>query len=190
MKALKDLLSGDLYNKVVTELGDKANNLIVGNKGEWIPKQRFDDVSNQVKDYKKQVEDRDKQLSDLQTKTKGNEELTKTIEELKAANEKASKEYQEQLTNTRRDYAVETAIRGAGVRDDNAFKGVKSLLDVSKIKYENDTFTGIEDQVKAIKESSPYFFEPATPPAPTRAGNPISPKPNAQDEFAEFRKVR
>ena len=39
----------------------KANHIFFG-EGDFIPKGRFDEVNNQVKDYKTQVTDRDKQL--------------------------------------------------------------------------------------------------------------------------------
>lgn len=184
---LKELLSEDLYKQVAESLGEKADKLFVG-EGEFIPKQRFDEVNSQVKDYKTQVEERDKQLSEIQQKVKGNEELSAELEKVRTNNKNLEQEYQNKLIETRRNFAIESAIRSAGVRNDKALKAVKALLDQEKIKFEEDTFKGIDEQVKELKESESYLFEAATP-APGRSGlQPADPpQPNP---YASYQKIR
>lgn len=53
MEELKKLLGEELYNQLVAKLGDKKIDIV--NDGRWIPKEKFDQVNGQVKDFKQQV---------------------------------------------------------------------------------------------------------------------------------------
>lgn len=54
---IKEILGEELYSKVNEKLGDKKIDVI--NNGQWIPKNKFDDVIEQKNQYKKQLEEID-----------------------------------------------------------------------------------------------------------------------------------
>ena len=59
--ALKQLVGEDVYKQhIEPKLG--AEKKYFFGEGEFIPKGRFDEVNNQVKDLKTQITERDKQL--------------------------------------------------------------------------------------------------------------------------------
>ena len=60
----------------ISNRSSKKVQIIFFGEGEFIPKSRFDEVNNQVKDHKNQIAERDKQLEELKKFAKGNEELT------------------------------------------------------------------------------------------------------------------
>jgi hypothetical protein len=142
-----------------TKLGDKAKTLFIG-EGEFIPKSRFDEINNQVKDYKAQVTDRDTQIATLSKSVKGNEELTKQIADLQAQNTKATQDYEAQLHARDLEYGINTELLKANVK--NA-KAVKALLDSSKISVKDGTVTGLSEQIEAIKKSDSYLFNDTDP---------------------------
>lgn len=38
-------------------------------------------------------------------------------------------------------------------------KAIKALLDMEAIKYENDNLVGLDEQLKALRESDSYLFK-------------------------------
>ncbi len=55
-----------------------------------------------------------------------------------------------------RDYALGQALKDAQVRSP---KAVMALLDISLIRLEEGKLTGLDEQLKRIKEECPYLFE-------------------------------
>ena len=150
---LRELL-GDLYTEeIAAKIGDKQ--LAVVNDGSWIPRAKLNEVSNEVKELKKQLEDRDRQLKDLEGKAAGNEELKTALQEAQEANKKAAEEWQAKMAQMQLDFAIEKALATAKAK--NA-KAVKALLDLEKVKLDGEQLLGLDDQLKAIKESDPYLF--------------------------------
>lgn len=152
---LKELLGEDLYNQVTEKVGDDHKIAIVSN-GNWIPKDKFDSKNNEVKELKKQLAERDDQLDQLKTKAAGHEDLTNQINELKELNAKTTKEYQEKLEQQAFDFALERSLNKAKAKNP---KAVRALLETENIKLDGDKLIGLDDQLKAIKESDPYLFE-------------------------------
>lgn len=124
----------------------------------YIPKERFDEVNNSVKELKKQIEERDKQLKELGEKSKGNEELTKQIKELQDANEKAKKEYEGKLLNMALDNAINKKLTESKAKHADLLAG---KFDKSKLKLKDDgTVEGLEEQFKTISETYKDLFSP------------------------------
>ncbi|MBC2579986.1 phage scaffolding protein [Clostridium sp. DJ247] len=123
----------------------------------YVKKEKFDQIDSERKDYKKQLSDRDKQLEDLKVKAQGNETLTAEIEKLKADNAKISSDYEAKINQINFDSKFEKAL--SDYKPKNS-KALKALLDMEKVKLDGDTFLGLEEQLKALKESDAYLFEP------------------------------
>lgn len=152
---LKELLGEDLYNQVMAKLGDK-NKIVIVSDGNWIPKEKFNEVNEARKQAEEALKERDKQLADLKKAAEGNEELRKQIEQLQAENKAKEQEYQDKL----RDMAVTTAIKLAVAGQVHDPDLVAGLLDKSKIEVdENGNIkAGLEDQIKALRESKAFLF--------------------------------
>jgi hypothetical protein len=124
----------------------------------FIPKHRFDEVNTTKKDLESQIADRDKQLEELKKNNKDNEELQNTIKQLQESNKAAQEEYQANLSKIKLDNAIDIALNGAKAKN---IKAVKALLDMDKVKLENETLSGLEEQLKALQEAedSKFLFE-------------------------------
>jgi hypothetical protein len=154
MPDLKELLGEELHEQVKPKLGD--NHLLIDkSEGEWLPKDRFNEKNDEVKDLKKQLKDRDAQLDDLKTKAAGNEELTKQINDLTEQNKTTAQEYQDKLDKQAFDFALERSLSKEKAKNP---KAVKALLDTESIKLDGDKLLGLEDQLKELKESDAYLF--------------------------------
>lgn len=169
---LKELLGEELYNKVKEKLGDKK---IMIDDGNFIPKARFDEVNEQKNEYKKMVDERDKQLEQLKEKAKGHDELTAKLTELEAQNKQTKEEYESKMAELKKNTAIDLALAKQKAKN---VKAVKALLDMEKVSLDGDNIIGLEEQLKALKESDPYLFGDAKPkvgdgsnPPPTGDGN-------------------
>lgn len=138
---------------------DQENVLIVDSKKtpQYIEKTELDNANKSIKDYKKQLKDRDDQLTTLQDKVKDNETITNEIAELRKKNEDTTKKYEAELSSLRFESSFEKAVGAYKTKNP---KALRALLDMEKVKLIDDgSFIGLDEQVKALKESDPYLFE-------------------------------
>lgn len=151
---LKELLGEALFNQVNEKLGDKK--LAIVNDGNWFPKSKFDEVNEAKKQLESDLMNRDQQLTDLKKSVGDNEDLKKQIEQLQTDNKKKDEEYQTKL----KDMSVTTAIKLAVASEVHDPDLLLSILDKSKIEIdENGNIkTGLDDQVKSLRESKAFLF--------------------------------
>ena len=121
----------------------------------FIPKDKYNEVAEAKKKLEKDIQDRDKQLEDLKNAAGSNEELKAQIEQLQSENQKAAEEWQAKMAQMQLDFAIEKALAAAKAKNQ---KAVKALLDLEKVKLDGEQILGLDDQLKAIKESDPYLF--------------------------------
>lgn len=125
----------------------------------YVPKTRFDEVNNTKKELEKTVKERDTQLETLKKSTGDNEELKKQIETLQADNKKKDDDYQAQIKELQISNAIKLAIADKAQDADL----VASLFDKSKLILGDDgKITGLEEQLKVIKEGKPFLFKEDT----------------------------
>lgn len=125
---------------------------------------KVDGLETQIEDYKQQLSDRDTQLEEL--KKVDAEGMQAKIDELQQTNETQKTEYEQKLQQKEFDHKLENTLSNAKVKNT---KAVKALLDMDTIKLDGDNLKGLDDQLKALKESDAYLFEqeePAEPPKP------------------------
>lgn len=140
------------------ELGlteEQANKVIEG-YGIMIPKSRLDDKIAELQTANDTIAARDKQIKDLGKAAGDNEELKKQIADLTVANKKAAEEHEAALQKVHYDTALEKALTGAKARNR---KALTALLDLDKVKLEGESLTGLDEQLKALRESDAYLFE-------------------------------
>jgi hypothetical protein len=121
----------------------------------FIPKDKYNEVAEAKKKLEADLQGRDAQLEQLKSAAGNSEELKAQIEQLQAENQKAAEEWQAKMAQMQLDFAIERALAAAKAK--NA-KAVKALLDMEKVKLDGEQLLGLEDQLKAIKESDPYLF--------------------------------
>lgn len=155
MAKLKEIL-GEAFNALSEELRNKYKETDLVDSSEYVPKDRFTQVNKEKNDYKNQITDRDKQLEDLKEKAKGNEELTTEIQKLKDANAQTTTDYEAKIKQMEFDTKFDNALSGYNPQN---VKAVKALLDMEKVKLDGDTILGLEEQIKALKESDSYLFK-------------------------------
>jgi hypothetical protein len=121
----------------------------------FIPKDKYNEVAEAKKKLETDIQDRDNQLEQLKNAAGNSEELKAQIEQLQADNKKASEEWQAKMAQMQLDFAIDKALTAAKAKNP---KAVKALLDLEKVKLDGDKLLGLDDQLKAIKESDAYLF--------------------------------
>lgn len=150
---LKPYLGDELYTQVSDKLSS-ATGLTLANiaDGSYIPKAKYDDERNKVKTLNAQVGTLTTQL----------EEAQKSAGDTAALNDKIVKLMQDvsdrdtKLANIGTDYSIKDALRAAKARDVDI---VFNLLDRSKITSKDGKLNGVDEQIKAIRESKGFLFE-------------------------------
>ena len=130
----------------------------------FIPKARFDEVNNAKKQAEKDLSERDMQLETLKNSTGDIETLKNTIKQLQDENKASKEQYEANISKIKLDNAIDNALGNAKAKNSRA---VRALLDMEKIKFENETLSGLDEQLKALKEAedSKFLFEEIKEPA-------------------------
>jgi phage minor structural protein GP20 len=155
----------DLLKLGLTE--EQAEKVLLANteqlKG-FIPKARFDEVNNAKKQAEKDLSERDKQLETLKNSTGDVETLKNTIKQLQDENKASKEQYEAKISKIKLDNAIDNALGNAKAKNSRA---VRALLDMEKIKFENETLSGLDEQLKSLKEAedSKFLFEEVKEPA-------------------------
>ena len=142
-------LSEDQADKVIQAHADSIN-------GKFIPKSRFDEVNEQLKDVKGQVTERDTQIAGLKKFQGSADELKTKVTELQQANAKASEEYAAKLASVQKTYAVRSAI-GTDAQDPDL---LLKLIDMDSVSITGDgKALGVSEQIDALHKDRPYLFK-------------------------------
>lgn len=162
---LKQLLGEELFSQVEAKLEGKK---IMIDDGNFIPKSRFNEVNDAKKDLIKKLAEKDEQFNEISKKYSENKDLASELEKLK--NEKAEliEKYENWKKEKEFNYALDGALNSAKCKNT---KALKALLDMENIKYQDNKFEGLEEQLKALKESDSYLFEATTPSNTGGVGN-------------------
>ena len=148
-KLIKLGLTDELAQKVIDNFGDVID-------GEYIPKQRFNEVNNELKSAKDTIKERDTQLEKLQNDNDSNEYLKKQIADLNKANADAAKEAENRLNAERKSNAVKLELSGKVHNVSVAM----SLLKMDDIVMTDDgkVKSGLNEQLKDLQKSDSYLF--------------------------------
>jgi len=143
--------------------------------GAYVPKSRFNEVNEEKNTLKAAVEGRDKQLEALKKATGDTDALKAQIKQLQDKN-KADAEASDAKF---RELRLSSAIKLAVAQDAQDADIVAGLIDKSKIILgEDGKVTGLEEQVKSLRESKAFLFKQAgTPPYNPHGGQPPTVNP-------------
>ncbi len=115
-----------------------------------------------------QIKERDKQLEEL-GKLKP-EELKAEIAKLQGENKAAAEKYAAELAAVKLNGAIENRLLKEGAVNT---KAVKALLDGDKIKLAEDgSLTGLDEQLKTLRETEKWAFAQPQKQVPGSGGNP------------------
>lgn len=150
-KFLEDLgLAKEAVDKILDE-----NSADIGKaKGD------YDDLKKQLAASEERIKERDKQLEDLKNTAGDNVELQKQITDLQTENNAAKEKYEADMKELKLSTAIKLAI-GEAAQDADL---VSSLFDRTKLILTDDgKITGLEEQLKTIRESKPFLFKESNP---------------------------
>jgi hypothetical protein len=141
-------LSDDLATKAAEQ---SANELKT-----YIPKHRFDEVSEEVKTLKGTVKENESALETLKKSTGDAEALKKQIDDLQKDNKTKDDKYQADLKELKLTNAIKLALAGK-VHDEDLATG---LFDKTKLLLGDDgKITGLDEQLKSLQESKKFLFK-------------------------------
>jgi hypothetical protein len=125
----------------------------------YVEKQKFDTVSEENKNLKTTVKENATQLETLKNSTGDNEALKTQIAILQADNATKEQEYQTQLKDLQLSNAIKLSVAGK-VQDEDIVSG---LIDKTKLILGDDgKVTGLDEQLKGLKESKGFLFKEDT----------------------------
>ena len=139
-------------------LTDEQINAIIEDYGKnYVSKTQFNEKNDAYKQAKKEIENLPADINNLYETNKANEALQSQIKELQDAATQREADYKESIKTLKIDTAITKALSKSGAMNETILTG---LLDRTKIAIgEDNTITGIQEQINALKESDPYLFK-------------------------------
>lgn len=139
-------------------LTEEQINAIIEDYGKnYVSKAQFNEKNDAYKQAKQEIENLTNDISTLSEANKANEALQSQIKELQDAATQREADYNESIKTLKIDTAITKALSKSGAMNETILTG---LLDRTKIAIgEDNTITGIQEQIVALKESDPYLFK-------------------------------
>ena len=139
----RDFLKGlGLEDEVINKIMDEAGKEVTG-------------LKTQIANLQDDIKVKDGVIETKNSKIKEFEKID--IEALKKTEyEKGKAEGSAEIEKFKFNTALDNALKGAKVKDSKTISG---LLDMEKIKLENEQIVGLDEQLKTLKESHDYLFD-------------------------------
>lgn len=138
------------------ELAEKAAQASAAELKGFVPKSRFDEVNQAKGQLETSANDYKTQLDSLKASAGDNEALKQQIAALQAENQQKEADYLKQMKELKITNAVKLAV--ASIAQDSDI--VAGLIDRNKVILGDDgNVTGLEEQVKSLKENKPFLFK-------------------------------
>jgi len=117
--------------------------------------ERYNKLKTQKEDLETQITTKDDLINDMKTSTKSNDDMQTKISDY----EGQIQTLQNQSQLQQKENAVDLALLKSGARN---LKPVKALIDLEKIKVDDNGVFGLDEQITSIKESDDYLFQSET----------------------------
>ena len=156
---LKQIIGEELFNQLPEEKKKEyaKQDLQDVSEGKYVPKDRFDQVNQQSKDYKEQVSERDRQIESLKNEFKDVDGLKDKVDQLTRDNAKQKEDYENQIKTINFNNALKASLSSYNCKDEDY---LMSKIDRNSIKLNSDgTILGLKEQVEAFKKGHEYLFE-------------------------------
>lgn len=139
----------------------------------YVAKDTYDQTEQQRKQLETSVNDYKTQLEALKTTAGDNVALTQQITDFQNQIKQKDLDHQKEITDLKLTNAIKLAI-SASAQDSDLVAG---LVDRNKLILGDDgKVTGLDEQVKALKESKPFLFKAEQKPAAKKGFFPIGAK--------------
>lgn len=139
----------------------------------YVAKDTYDQTEQQRKQLETSVNDYKTQLEALKTTAGDNAALTQQITDFQNQIKQKDLDHQKEITDLKLTNAIKLAI-SASAQDSDLVAG---LVDRNKLILGDDgKVTGLDEQVKALKESKPFLFKAEQKPAAKKGFFPIGAK--------------
>lgn len=160
--SLKEKLGEELYNQVTEKLGEGES--VILNDGNFIPKERLNEVISQKKTFETKLEETNSKLAEFEGLAKDNEDLKAKMNELAESNKKVKEEADKRVEELKFNSALDLAINSVKGKDVKP-EAIKALLKVDDIKLDGDKLLNFDSQIESLKETDKYLFSEDKPPA-------------------------
>ena len=141
----------------------------------YVKKESYDQVDQEKKQLETSAADYKNQLETLKKTAGDNEQLTQQIADFQEQIKQKETEYQNEIKNLKLTNAIKMSI-SATAQDSDLVAG---LINREKLILGDDgKVTGLDEQVKALKESKPFLFKAEGKPAQKRGFFPLKEKPD------------
>ena len=138
------------------ELAAKAEAASVKELEGYVPKEQLESANTEKRHLQDDIKARDDQLEELRKSSGDNAELKKQIEELQKANRADAEKHAGEMKELRLTSAIKLAVAGKVHDEDMA----AALFDRTRLVLAEDgKVAGLEEQLKAIRESKGFLFK-------------------------------
>ena len=139
----------------------------------YVKKESYDQLDQEKKQLETSVADHKKQLEDLKKAAGDNAALTQQIADFQTQMQQKETEHQKEIKDLKLTSAIKMSI-AASAQDGDLVAG---LINRDKLILGDDgRITGLDEQVKALKESKPFLFKQEEKPNPKRGFFPLGGK--------------
>ena len=139
----------------------------------YVTKETYDQTEQQRKQLETTANDYKSQLETLKTTAGDNAALTQQIADFQQQIADKEKEHQKEITDLKLTNAIKMAI-SASAQDSDLVAG---LFDRTKLILGDDgKVSGLDEQVKSLKESKPFLFKAEQKPAAKKGFFPLGAK--------------
>lgn len=140
----------------------------------YVSKEKYEAEQQKCTQLESTVSDYEEQLDTLKAAAGNNEELKQQITTLQEQNKQKDADYKKELDALKMTNAIKMAI-AATAQDSDLVAG---LVDRNKLILSDDgKITGLDEQLKTIKESKPFLFKQEEPkPSGKKGFFPLGPK--------------
>ena len=169
------------------ELEDEVIQKIKAEYGKGIQKEneQLKELEIQVETLQEQLKARDNDLEELKQSAGSNEELQAKYSELETKYQQEQQDWTSKLETIRKDSILELALTKANAKN---IKATKALLDLEKLKLEEDKLVGLDEQLENLRKTEAYLFGGEQPEQKkiVRGGNQ-DPKPSGESDGRDWR---
>lgn len=127
--------------------------------GNYVPKERFNDVNEKLKTANQTITDRDSQIENLKKFEGTNEELQQKITDLQSENQQKDQDYQKKLNELKTIQKVKDSI-SSQKKLPYSVDDVLGSLDMEKIQLQDDKLIGFNEQYEQLTKDKPHWFKP------------------------------
>lgn len=143
---------------------EQATKVMESLNGNFVTKNRFNEVNTELTNAKATIKERDGQLETLKKSTGDVEALTKQITDLQAENKTKDEQHQAEIKQMKFDASLNAALSAAKARNPETVKPLlKAFLD--KAELDGETIKGLDGEIKKLTESedTKFLFEVVKP---------------------------